>query len=41
MTADLDGGDPLGPVLLIGAGRMGGALLQGWRASGAFHSVSC
>jgi pyrroline-5-carboxylate reductase len=36
VTADLDAGDPLGPVLLIGAGRMGGALLDGWRATGAF-----
>jgi pyrroline-5-carboxylate reductase len=25
---------PIGPILLVGAGRMGGALLQGWLAQG-------
>src|SRR3990167_10819847 len=24
------------PILLLGAGRMGGALIQGWREAGAF-----
>ncbi|MDR7231524.1 pyrroline-5-carboxylate reductase [Caulobacter sp. BE264] len=26
------------PILLLGAGRMGGALIQGWRAAGAFQA---
>jgi pyrroline-5-carboxylate reductase len=26
------------PILLIGPGRMGGALIQGWRAAGAFQA---
>lgn len=26
------------PILLLGAGRMGGALIQGWRAAGAFDA---
>ena len=24
------------PILLLGAGRMGGALIEGWRDAGAF-----
>jgi pyrroline-5-carboxylate reductase len=27
---------PVTPILLLGAGRMGGALIEGWRAAGAF-----
>ncbi|WP_299004044.1 NAD(P)-binding domain-containing protein, partial [uncultured Caulobacter sp.] len=27
------------PILLLGAGRMGGALIQGWREAGAFAAV--
>ena len=27
------------PILLLGAGRMGGALIQGWRAAGAFQAA--
>jgi pyrroline-5-carboxylate reductase len=27
---------PTAPILLLGAGRMGGALIEGWRAAGAF-----
>jgi pyrroline-5-carboxylate reductase len=27
------------PVLLLGAGRMGGALIQGWREAGAFSAA--
>src|SRR5262245_54538152 len=30
---------PKGSVLLIGAGRMGGALLKGWVQSGAFAAI--
>ena len=26
------------PILMLGAGRMGGALIEGWRAAGAFQS---
>jgi pyrroline-5-carboxylate reductase len=26
------------PILLLGAGRMGGAMIEGWRAAGAFSS---
>ena len=26
------------PILILGAGRMGGALIQGWRRAGAFHA---
>jgi len=26
------------PILLLGAGRMGGAMLQGWRAAGAYRA---
>lgn len=29
----------LTPILLLGAGRMGGALVQGWRAAGAFAAA--
>lgn len=29
------------PILLIGAGRMGGAILQGWRRVGAFADRDC
>ncbi|WP_374534136.1 pyrroline-5-carboxylate reductase family protein, partial [Phenylobacterium sp.] len=25
------------PILMLGAGRMGGALIEGWRAAGAFQ----
>lgn len=35
MTAEFSGPlDPGGPVLLVGAGKMGGALLDGWLAGG-------
>ncbi len=27
------------PILLLGAGRMGGALIQGWREAGAFSAA--
>lgn len=27
------------PILMLGAGRMGGALIQGWRAAGAFQAA--
>ena len=27
------------PLLLLGAGRMGGALLEGWRRSGSFDAT--
>ena len=27
------------PILLLGAGRMGGALIQGWRAAGVFQAA--
>ena len=26
------------PILMLGAGRMGGALIDGWRAAGAFQA---
>ena len=26
----------MGPILMLGAGRMGGALIAGWRKAGAF-----
>ena len=26
------------PILMLGAGRMGGALIEGWRAAGAFQA---
>ena len=28
------------PILLLGAGRMGGALLAGWKAAGAFDMTA-
>ena len=28
-----------GPILLLGAGRMGGALIEGWRLSGAYRDA--
>jgi pyrroline-5-carboxylate reductase len=30
---------PVAPILLLGAGRMGGALVQGWKRSGAFRAA--
>ncbi|MGZ6012250.1 MAG: pyrroline-5-carboxylate reductase, partial [Caulobacteraceae bacterium] len=27
------------PILLLGAGRMGGALISGWTQAGAFRSA--
>src|SRR4051794_3747971 len=27
------------PILMLGAGRMGGAIVEGWRRAGAFASV--
>ncbi|WP_426956580.1 pyrroline-5-carboxylate reductase [Muricoccus radiodurans] len=32
-------GDPLPPVLLVGCGKMGGALLKGWLAHGILRAV--
>ncbi len=32
-------GSVMTPILLLGAGRMGGALIQGWREAGAFAAV--
>lgn len=32
-------GSVMTPILLLGAGRMGGALVQGWRAAGAFAAA--
>jgi pyrroline-5-carboxylate reductase len=29
--------EPITPILLLGAGRLGGALIAGWRRAGAFH----
>ena len=32
-------GSVMTPILLLGAGRMGGALVQGWREAGAFAAA--